>query len=217
MHVVPLRILCQSSDLVHLYSPATAALPSEQQLSARRATGLGMLGMGSTDSPKHNLMGWVGCLQLALDCLGLPYRPQKSSSKQHCRLRLGPPGTGQSHRDPSWCCEAAKRKRSKDLILPCNRQLAAPSQGCAMMYFTLKINHIKTRLQSTAEKIIQVETAFLGSNPCHLACFSCFCYFTLWEAMLGCAGQQDRACPVPWWLHEPRVSGCHTEPCVCIP
>lgn len=97
LHVVPLQILCQSSDFVHLYSPETAALPSEQQLSARRAAGLGTLGMLSTESPKPNLLVWMGCLQLALDCLGLPYRPQKSSSKQHSQLRLGPPSTGQSH------------------------------------------------------------------------------------------------------------------------
>lgn len=74
LHVVPLRILCQSSDFVHLYSPATAALPSEQQLPACRAAEMGMLGMLSTERPKPNVLVRQGCLQLALHHLGLPYR-----------------------------------------------------------------------------------------------------------------------------------------------
>lgn len=66
LHVVPLQILCQSSDFVHLYSPETAALPSEQQLSARRAAGLGTLGMLSTESPKPNLLDGLSSAGLGL-------------------------------------------------------------------------------------------------------------------------------------------------------
>lgn len=168
LHVVPLQILCQSSDFVHLYSLATAALPSEQQLSAHRAAEMGTLGMLSTESPKPDLLVRLGCLQPALHRLGLPYRPEKSSSKQRCWLGLGPP----SPTETLLCAvKQLKENGSRDLILPCNRPLAAPSHGHASVCFTLRISHIKTKLQSTAGKIRQAESAFLGSDPCHLACF----------------------------------------------